>query len=69
MFLTLLLLIALLANIWLSWVLGAWAGVVVFLISIPVVAVLVIGGGVAVGLVNVLIGRKYEQSYMKRFWI
>ena len=48
MFLSFLLLIALLANIWLSWALGAWAGVVGFLISIPIVAILVIGGGVAV---------------------
>jgi len=69
MFLSFLLLIALLANIWLSWVLGAWAGVVGFLISIPIVAILVIGGGVAVWLVNVLIGKKYEYSYSKRFWM
>lgn len=68
MVLALLLLALLLLNLWLGWVLGASAGVVVFLVSIPLVAVLMIGGGVAIGLVNVLIGKKYEYSYSKRFW-
>ena len=68
MILAILLLVGLLANIWLSWMLGAWAGVVGFLISIPVVALLVIGGGVAVGLVNILFGKKYEYTYSRRFW-
>ncbi|MEI6710979.1 MAG: hypothetical protein WCK88_01715 [bacterium] len=37
------------------------------MISIPVLALIMVGGGVAIGLVNVLTSKKYHHSYSKRF--
>ncbi len=48
MIITFFLLLGLLVNSWLSWILGSWAGLTAFLVSIPVIAFVMVGGGVAI---------------------
>ncbi len=43
-------------------------GVIGFLVSIPIVAFILIGGGAALGLINILVSKQYHHSYAKKFF-
>ena len=77
MFLGLILLITFCANVWLGWNLGyplgfAWltipAGLIIFLVSTPLVVIFSCIGGIAIGLVGMLFGKHNDHSRWRRFF-
>jgi hypothetical protein len=68
MMLSLTLLIAFCANIWLSWALGSWLGVGVFLSFIPVSLLMTFWWACALGLVGMLFGKHDNLKKIQRFF-
>lgn len=60
-------LISFIANLWLSWSLGSWVGMGVFLALIPISIMVTIGWGVALGLVGMIFGRHDDKTRWQRF--
>jgi len=54
--------ITLIANVWLSWSLGSWIGVAVFLAFIPLSIVMTVGGGLALGLMGMIFGKHDHRT-------
>jgi hypothetical protein len=60
-------LISFIANLWLSWSLGSLVGVGVFLTLIPISIMMTVGGGLALGLVGMIFGKRDDRSRWQRF--
>lgn len=67
MILYFLLLITFFANVWLGWSLGSWIGIATFLTFIPLSIILMVGGGLALGLVGMVFGKHNHRSRGQRF--
>ncbi|MCB9806886.1 hypothetical protein H6768_03250 [Candidatus Peribacteria bacterium] len=67
MFLGILFFITLTANLWLSWMLGSWVGIGVFLTLVPLSLIVTLSGGIALGLVGMIFGKHDDLSHLKRF--
>lgn len=67
MLISLILLITLIANTWLSWMLGGIQGITLFLIAIPIVFILMIGGALALGLINMLFSSSVDIPKSRKF--
>ncbi len=50
------------ANVWLGWSLGSWIGIATFLAFIPLSIILMVGGGLALGLVGMIFGKHNHRS-------
>lgn len=67
MILYLILLSTFFANVWLSWSLGSWIGIAAFLAFIPLSILVTVGGGLALGLVDMIFGKHDHRSRWQRF--
>jgi hypothetical protein len=62
MILGFLFLAVLVANIWLGWILASWIGIIAVMLSLPIIIMLMIGGGLALGLISMLFGKHDDRT-------
>lgn len=67
MFLWIIFLIIFTVNIWFSWALWWFMGIAIFLILIPIIIMVTVGGGLALGLVGMVFWKHDNKNKWQRF--